>query len=67
MSQEGVDPAVEAMWRAVLEGNHHSRLGILPGSHRCRMCTVPMAGIGGVVTRRLGYRPSRKSPHLCNV
>ena len=67
LTHEHVDPAAEQAWREVLMGGHHSRLGMLPGSHRCRMCRIPLAGIGSVVTKPLGYRPSRKSPHLCNV
>ena len=67
VTQDRVDPAAEQAWREVLMGGHHSRLGLLPGSHRCRMCRIPLAGIGSVVTRPLGYHPSRKSPHLCNV
>ncbi|MCH8199387.1 MAG: hypothetical protein IIA54_04890 [Chloroflexi bacterium] len=66
MTQD-VDPAAEQAWRAVLLGHHRSRLGLLPGTHRCRMCRIPLAGIGAVVTKPLGYRPSRKSPHLCNI
>ena len=67
MTHDHVDPAAEQAWREVLMGGHHSRLGLLPGSHRCRMCRIPLAGIGSVVTKPLGYHPSRKSPHLCNV
>lgn len=67
LAQHNVDPAAEQAWREVLMGAHHSRLGLLPGTHRCRMCRIPLAGIGSVVTKPLGYHPSRKSPHLCNV
>ncbi len=67
LTHDNVDPAAEQAWREVLMGGHRSRLGLLPGTHRCRMCRIPLAGIGSVVTKPMGYRPSRKSPHLCNV
>jgi adenylate cyclase len=37
----------------------------LPSSPRCGMCGAPFAGFGRMITRPLGYRPSRKNPHLC--
>lgn len=37
----------------------------LPHGPRCGMCGAPFAGPGRVVSRALGYRPSRKNPHLC--
>ncbi|MGN6277079.1 MAG: adenylate/guanylate cyclase domain-containing protein [Solirubrobacterales bacterium] len=40
-------------------------LRALPSSPRCGICGAPFEGIGGRLVRRLGYRPSRKSPNLC--
>ena len=40
-------------------------LRTLPASPRCGICGAPFAGIGGRLVRPLGYRPSRKNPHLC--
>jgi adenylate cyclase len=45
--------ALQRLWRS------------LPSSPRCGMCGAPFAGFGRIVTRPLGYRPSRKNPHLC--
>jgi adenylate cyclase len=43
----------------------HRIWSALPGTPRCGMCGAPFAGAGSVVVRPLGYRPSRKNPHLC--
>ena len=45
--------AIHGLWRA------------LPGPPRCRMCKAPFAGVGRFVARPLGFRPSRKNPHIC--
>lgn len=37
----------------------------LPSSPRCGICGAPFSGFGSRLVRPLGYRPSRKSPHLC--
>jgi adenylate cyclase len=37
----------------------------LPASPRCSMCGAPFAGVGRLIAAPLGYRPSRKNPHLC--
>ena len=42
-------------------------LRALPSSPRCGICGAPFEGVGGRLVRRLGYRPSRKSPNLCAV
>src|SRR3954451_19127608 len=39
----------------------------LPSDPRCRLCRAPYGGIGGRVMGRVGYRPSRKNPALCNT
>jgi adenylate cyclase len=40
-------------------------LRTLPASPRCGICGAPFTGVGGRLVRPLGYRPSRKNPHLC--
>jgi adenylate cyclase len=37
----------------------------LPANPRCGFCGAPFAGFGSHIVRPLGYRPSRKNPHLC--
>ncbi len=39
----------------------------LPSSPRCGYCGAPFAGIGALVVRPLGYRPSRKNPNICDT
>lgn len=51
-----------AMGRAV-----HAVLHALPTGPRCGICGAPFAGFGARLVGPLGYRPSRKSPHLCAV
>ena len=31
----------------------------------CGYCGAPFAGLGGLLVRPLGYRPSRKNPSIC--
>jgi adenylate cyclase len=45
----------------------HRLLHSLPSSPRCGFCGAPFAGAGGHLVRRLGFRPSRKNPALCDV
>lgn len=45
--------ALKRLWRS------------LPSDRRCGMCGAPFAGPGRMISRPLGYRPSRKNPHLC--
>jgi len=42
-------------------------LRALPATPRCGYCGAPFAGIGGVLMKPLGYRPSRKNPNVCAV
>ncbi len=37
----------------------------LPRSPRCGVCGAPFAGPGRLIAGPLGYRPSRKNPHVC--
>ena len=38
---------------------------LLPSTPRCGICGAPFAGFGSRIVRPLGYRPSRKNPHMC--
>lgn len=68
----GAEPLSEEDWAAVMSLHYSgvawkiSRLfAHLPSSPRCSMCSAPFAGPGRLVAAPLGYRPSRKNPHLC--
>lgn len=65
---------MDARWQAILRGESPAagatRLGrrlfaALPGRSRCYFCNVPFDGGLRYALRALGYRPSRKNPHLC--
>ena len=45
--------AIQRVWRS------------LPSSPRCGMCGAPFAGVGRWIVKPLGYKPSRKNPHIC--
>jgi adenylate cyclase len=70
--KSGSEPLSEEDWSAVMS-MHYSGMGWrmnrlfarLPSSPRCSMCGAPFAGAGRLVVGPLGYRPSRKNPHLC--
>ncbi len=60
----------EEEWRAFLSGTHpalsrRSPFRLVPSSPRCRLCSAPFAGPGGVVFRRFGYSPWEKNPNIC--
>jgi hypothetical protein len=57
-----------AMWKFILENGHRdSPSSYLPGSPRCRMCLIPIGGIGGMLMKATRRRiPSRKNPNVCN-
>ena len=67
-----VPPSVD-YWRDYLErGEPYLRWGrhvfsALPSNPRCRLCTVPFAGVGGRAMRVLGWRPSDGNPNVCNT
>ena len=70
--KEGGEPLSEEDWAAVMSLHYSgaawkiSRLfARLPSSPRCSMCSAPFAGPGRLLAAPLGYRPSRKNPHLC--
>lgn len=68
----GSEPLSEDDWAAVMS-MHYGGVGrvvgrvflSLPSSPRCSMCAAPFAGPGRRIVGPLGYRPSRKNPHLC--
>src|SRR5258707_13696135 len=39
---------------------------LLPGDPRFLQCNAPLGGVGTLITRPLGIRPSMFTPHLCN-
>ena len=59
-------------WRDYLEkGEPYIRWGrhvfsAIPGNTRCRMCTIPLDGVGGRAVRVFGWRPSDSNPNVCN-
>lgn len=72
--KKGGEPLSEEDWEAVwgMHGNRSQRVvsrlwKALPSSPRCSMCGAPFAGLGKVLLRPLGYRPSRKNPNLCTT
>jgi adenylate cyclase len=72
--KSGAEPLGEEDWAAVweLHGSRSSRLlfrlfSSLPSSPRCSMCAAPFGGPGRWLVAPLGYRPSRKNPHLCDT
>jgi adenylate cyclase len=40
---------------------------ILPGAPRCFECHVPLGGVGAMIARPMGFRPSSLNPNLCSV
>jgi adenylate cyclase len=68
--KSSAEPLTEEDWGAFFEHHVSARAGVrlfsaLPGSPRCRLCGAPFGGLGARVVAPLGYRPSRKNPHLC--
>jgi adenylate cyclase len=64
------EPLSSEDWGAFFE--HHTRargavriFSALPGPPRCRICGAPFGGPGSRLVGPLGYRPSRKNPHMC--
>jgi adenylate cyclase len=58
----------ELMWRLHESGTgrvFQKLLLALPHSPRCGVCGAPFEGLGGRLTSRLGYVPSRKNPTIC--
>ena len=68
------EPLSEEDWGAVWtmhstgSGRWMHRLwAALPGNPRCGMCGSPFSRPGSLVVGPLGYRPSRKNPHICST
>jgi adenylate cyclase len=66
------EPLEPGDWMAVWAFDHdrpnrifNRFMRALPASPRCGACGAPFAGVGSVVARPLGFRPSRKNPNLC--
>src|SRR5438034_10817100 len=65
---------VDEHWSAILRGDRFAafapRLGrrvfaLFPGRPRCKVCNAPYGGPVTLPFRALGYRPSKKTPHVC--
>lgn len=62
---------IEAGWRHELTVGHRpQRLGralfrALPSDPRCKLCHNPFGGVGGKLVGMFGFRPSRKTPNMC--
>lgn len=72
--KRGDEPLAPEDWEAYFKLNAHAaaRAGqrvfrALPTDPRCGICGAPFAGLGSRLVRPLGYRPSRKNPHLCET
>lgn len=58
-------------WRKLLTEGHrplrvaHALFRHLPSPPRCKVCHNPFGGIGGKLIGLVGFKPSRKNPHLC--
>ena len=60
----------EQEWHEFLSGTHphlhdKSPLRFIPSNPRCKLCSAPFKGPGGVVLRRYGYTPWEKNPNIC--
>jgi adenylate cyclase len=60
----------EQEWHDFLSGTHphlhdKSPLRFIPSNPRCKLCSAPFKGLGGVVLRRYGYTPWEKNPNIC--
>jgi adenylate cyclase len=58
----------EVVWRLHEYGFNRAVRALffaLPRGPRCGVCGAPFAGVGRLVARPLGYRPSRKNPNVC--
>ena len=62
----------EDEWRAYLDGSHpsahfgHFVFRLLPKGPRCRLCSVPFAGVGPLLLGPFGFTPWTKNPNLCS-
>lgn len=72
--KRGSEPLTPEDWQAYFTLNAHAAVRVgkrllhaLPTDPRCGICGAPFAGLGSRFVRPLGYRPSRKNPHLCET
>ncbi len=61
VGDEGIPNKIK--WMMTVEQAMYS---LLPGDPRCLQCNTPLGGVGTLITRPLGIRPSMFTPHLCN-
>jgi adenylate cyclase len=68
------EPLAAEDWAALWSLDHsltnravHRLWKVLPADPRCQMCGAPFAGVGRLATRPMGFRPSRKNPHMCSM
>jgi len=66
------EPLSSEDWEVLLRGHEagfNRAMGklflALPRSPRCGVCGAPFAGLGQMIVGPLGFRPSRKNPHIC--
>jgi adenylate cyclase len=66
-------PETDELWRGLLTATHpllrrHRRvLNLLPGTPRCKLCSVPFGGFCGQLFRFSGKRPSNLNPAYCSL
>src|SRR6476620_5665502 len=71
----GQESAGSESWRRFLLGDPPPRslkfqrasFRHLPSAPHCKLCEVPMAGPGGAVFGRMGFRQWSKSPQFCEI
>lgn len=60
-------------WRTLLDGTNDDLRRLRSGWHRlpspprCKVCSAPLHGVGGVLTRVIQHGPARQNPLLCNL
>jgi adenylate cyclase len=59
-------------WEELLTNGHRSLRVVrgvfahLPSDPRCRLCVAPFGGLGGRVSKFMGFGPSRMNPNFCS-
>jgi hypothetical protein len=63
-----VDDETTQMWKGIMENGHRNYpYSLMPGNPKCRMCLIPLGGVGGTLMKAVkGLSASRKNPNLCN-
>jgi hypothetical protein len=64
---------LETAWRSLLAGEKIAALRTsrrifrrIPAERRCKNCSAPFTGAGGVLMRLHGRRPYKRNPRFCN-